>query len=78
MAVNAGAVRVLANGLTAAEVEARLAPALEAMRRINALIDVLEAQGKKDEAAMHREHFTPMWQFADIKLKGSRIDDTPT
>jgi len=42
------------------------------------LIDVLEAQGKKDEAAMHREHFTPMWQFADIKLKGSRIDDTPT
>ena len=36
-AVDAGAVRVLANGLTAAEVEARLAPALEAMRRINAL-----------------------------------------
>jgi hypothetical protein len=32
-----GAVRVLADGLTAAEVEARLAPALEAMRRINAL-----------------------------------------
>lgn len=41
------------------------------------LIDALEAQGKKDEAAMHREHFAPMWQFADIKLKGSRIDDTP-
>ncbi len=36
-AVNAGAVRVLANGLTAAEVEARLAPALEALKRINAL-----------------------------------------
>ena len=36
-AVNAGAVRVLANGLTAAEVEAGLAPALEALKRINAL-----------------------------------------
>ncbi|MBP8295881.1 MAG: hypothetical protein KAX84_07210 [Burkholderiales bacterium] len=36
-AVDAGAVRVLANGLTAAEVEARLAPALEALTRINAL-----------------------------------------
>jgi tetratricopeptide (TPR) repeat protein len=37
------------------------------------LIDVLEAQGKKDEAAMHREHFTPMWQFADIAQ--AHIDD---
>ncbi len=36
-AVDAVAVRVLANGLTTAEVEARLAPAREAMRRINAL-----------------------------------------
>ena len=36
-AVDAGAVRVLANGMTAAEVEARLAPALEALKRINAL-----------------------------------------
>jgi hypothetical protein len=36
-AVRGGAMRVLADGLSAAEVEARLAPALEAMRRINAL-----------------------------------------
>ncbi len=36
-AIDAGAVRVLADGITAGEVEARLAPALEAMRRINAL-----------------------------------------
>ncbi len=38
-AVGGGAVRVLARGLTAGEVEARLAPALEALRRINALSD---------------------------------------
>lgn len=36
-AIDAGAVRVLADGLSAAELEVRLAPALEAMRRINAL-----------------------------------------
>lgn len=36
-AIEAGAVRVLADGLSAAELETRLAPALEAMRRINAL-----------------------------------------
>jgi hypothetical protein len=36
-AVRGGAMRVLADRLSAAEVEARLAPALEAMRRINAL-----------------------------------------
>jgi len=36
-AIDAGAVRVLADGLSAAELEARLAPALDAMRRINAL-----------------------------------------
>ncbi len=38
-AVREGAVRVLADGLSAGEVEARLAPALEALRRINALSD---------------------------------------
>lgn len=37
------------------------------------LIASLEAQGKTDAAAMQREHFTPMWQFADVKLNGSRI-----
>ena len=42
------------------------------------LILALEAQGKTDEAAMHREHFTPMWQFADIELKSSRITGPPT
>lgn len=36
-AIGAGAIRPLAQGLSAAEVETRLAPALEAMRRINAL-----------------------------------------
>ena len=34
-----GAARVLANGLTAEDVERRIAPALEAIRRINALSD---------------------------------------
>lgn len=37
--VGSGAIRPLAQGLTAAEVEERLAPALAAMRRINALSD---------------------------------------
>jgi tetratricopeptide (TPR) repeat protein len=37
------------------------------------LILALEAQGKKAEAAMHREHFKAMWQFADVELKGSRL-----
>ncbi|MDP3737345.1 MAG: hypothetical protein Q8R02_08140 [Hyphomonadaceae bacterium] len=41
------------------------------------LIQALEAQGKTKEAAMQREHFTPMWQFADVELKGSRISGTP-
>ncbi|MFT3726001.1 MAG: hypothetical protein QM773_20750 [Hyphomonadaceae bacterium] len=36
-AIGSGAIRPLAQGLSAAEVEARLAPALEALRRINAL-----------------------------------------
>lgn len=42
------------------------------------LIQALEAQGKRDEAAMHREHFTAMWQFADIELTSSRITGSPT
>jgi tetratricopeptide (TPR) repeat protein len=42
------------------------------------LILALEAQGKTDEAAMHRQHFTPMWQFADIELKTSRVSGKPT
>ncbi len=42
------------------------------------LILALEAQGKTDEAAMHRAHFTPMWQFADIELKSSRVSGPPT
>ncbi|HEY7798536.1 MAG TPA: tetratricopeptide repeat protein [Hyphomonadaceae bacterium] len=37
------------------------------------LAQALEAQGKTEEAAMEREHFKTMWQFADIELKGSRI-----
>jgi tetratricopeptide (TPR) repeat protein len=37
------------------------------------LIQALEAQGKTQDAAMHREHFTAMWQFADVQLQGSRI-----
>lgn len=36
-AISTGAVRMLASGLTASDVETRLAPALDAMRRINAL-----------------------------------------
>jgi len=42
------------------------------------LIAALEAQGNKAEADMHREHFKPMWQFADVELKGSRISGPPT
>ena len=38
----------------------------------------LEAQGKKDAAAMYRDHFTPIWQFADIELKSSRVSGPPT
>ena len=37
------------------------------------LAQALEAQGKTDEANMEREHFKTMWQFADIELKGSRV-----
>ena len=42
------------------------------------LIAALEAQGKTDEAAMHREHFKAMWQFADVALVGSQISASPT
>lgn len=42
------------------------------------LILALEAQGKTEEAATHRQHFTPMWQFADIELKTSRVSGGPT
>ena len=42
------------------------------------LMLALEAQGKTDEAAMHREHFAPIWQFADIELKTSRVSGPPT
>jgi tetratricopeptide (TPR) repeat protein len=41
------------------------------------LILALEAQGQAEKAAMHREHFKAMWQFADVELKGSRIDGRP-
>jgi len=37
------------------------------------LLQSLEAQGRKAEAGMHREHFKPMCQFADITLAGSRM-----
>lgn len=42
------------------------------------LMLALEAQGKTDEAAMHRAHFAPIWQFADIELKSSRVSGPPT
>ena len=42
------------------------------------LMLALEAQGKTDEAAMHRTHFAPIWQFADIELKSSRVTGPPT
>ncbi|MBK8839643.1 MAG: hypothetical protein IPO30_13335 [Hyphomonadaceae bacterium] len=41
------------------------------------LIATLEAQGKMDEAAMHRDHFKAVWQFADVELKGSRLTASP-
>jgi tetratricopeptide (TPR) repeat protein len=41
------------------------------------LIESLEAQGKADEAATHREHFKAMWQFADVELKASRMAGSP-
>ena len=37
------------------------------------LAQALEAQGKTEQANMEREHFKTMWQFADVELKGSRI-----
>lgn len=37
------------------------------------LIQSLEAQGKNDEAAMHRGHFDAMWSLADVELSASRI-----
>lgn len=42
------------------------------------LIQALDAQGKKADADMLREHFKAMWQFADIELKGSRVSGSPT
>lgn len=42
------------------------------------LAQALEAQGKTAEAAMQREHFKAMWQFADLELKASRIIASPT
>jgi len=42
------------------------------------LILALEAQGKTEDAAKHREHFKPMWQFADFELASSRINGWPT
>jgi tetratricopeptide (TPR) repeat protein len=42
------------------------------------LIEALEAQGETELAAMHREHFTAMWQFADVELTGSRTAPPPT
>ena len=40
---------------------------------IYGLIQSLEAQGKNDEAAMHRGHFDLMWVLADVELSASRI-----
>jgi Flp pilus assembly protein TadD len=37
------------------------------------LIQSLEAQGKNDEASMHREHFVAMWSLADVELAASRV-----
>ena len=42
------------------------------------LIQALDAQGKKADADMLREHFKAMWQFADIEMKGSRVSGSPT
>jgi two-component SAPR family response regulator len=41
------------------------------------LIAALEAQGKTEETATHREHFKTMWQFADVELNASRIAASP-
>jgi tetratricopeptide (TPR) repeat protein len=37
------------------------------------LVQSLEAQGRNDEAAMHRDHFEAMWSLADVELPASRI-----
>jgi tetratricopeptide (TPR) repeat protein len=37
------------------------------------LVQSLEAQGRNDEAAMHRGHFEAMWSLADVELPASRI-----
>ncbi len=42
------------------------------------LIAALEAQGRTDEAAIRREHFKAMWQFADVQLNTSRVGAPPT
>lgn len=41
------------------------------------LIAALEAQGKTEEAATHREHFKAVWQFADVQLNTSRVAAPP-
>lgn len=38
------------------------------------LIQALDAQKKTADADMQREHFKMIWQFADVELKGSRIE----
>jgi tetratricopeptide (TPR) repeat protein len=37
------------------------------------LIQSLEAQGKNEEASMHREHFAALWSLADVELAASRL-----
>jgi tetratricopeptide (TPR) repeat protein len=37
------------------------------------LIQALDAQGRKADADMHREHFKAIWQLADVDLTGSRL-----
>jgi hypothetical protein len=37
------------------------------------LVQSLEAQGRNDEAAMHRGHFEAIWSLADVELPASRI-----
>ena len=37
------------------------------------LVQSLEAQGKTEEAAMHREHFEATWALADVELSASRV-----
>jgi tetratricopeptide (TPR) repeat protein len=41
------------------------------------LIAALEAQGKTEQAATHREHFKSMWQLADVQLNTSRVAAPP-